>query len=54
MKTFSSLCSLASVAAVALLPVSLELSIGLVLAAGLIALLAKDYGRELAPVGLRA
>jgi hypothetical protein len=34
--------------------VSLELSISLVLAAGILALLAKDYGRELAPVGRRA
>jgi hypothetical protein len=54
MKTFSSLCLLATVAALALLPVSLELSISLSVAAGIVALLAKDYGRALAPVAARA
>ena len=54
MNASSILFLLATVAALVLLPVSLELSVSVALATGLLALLAKDYGRNLAPLSLNA
>ena len=54
MNMFSSLSALATVAALALLPISIELSISFVVVTGLVALLAKDYGSSVAPIAVRS
>ena len=54
MKLFSSILACVSGAALTLAPLSIELSSSLFVAAGILALLVRDYGRELPMVAQTA
>ena len=54
MKTLSLIYSIASAAALAISPVSVELSASLVVLVGVVALMAGDYSREIGMQGAKA
>ena len=53
MKTLTSLCVISLASALAVAPVSLELSATIAVLAGIAAMMLSDYGREQSAVALR-